>query len=104
MTKEQLEELYKIADELGYEEQSMQLIEEMAELTQGINKYRRYDKGIKQYENIVEEIADVEIMLEQIKHLLLVPNQTLDFIINDKIERTKQRLLKYGRNIKGDVK
>ena len=36
-------DLIEIADKLGYEEQSMQLIEEMAELTQAINKYRRYD-------------------------------------------------------------
>lgn len=103
MTKEQLKELHDIADTLGYEEQSMQLIEEMAELTQGINKYRRYDKGIKQYENLVEEIADVEIMLEQIKHLLFVSDITLDFIVNEKIERTKQRLLKHGKNIERGV-
>ena len=37
-------DLIEIADKLGYEEQSMQLIEEMAELTQAISKYRRYNK------------------------------------------------------------
>lgn len=72
----------KIADHYGYEPQSMQLIEEMAELTVAINKYRRFvSKGVNNavnnilqaeflLNNIIEEIADVEIMLEQIKHLI----------------------------------
>lgn len=103
MTKKQLEEIQEIADTLGYEEQSMQLIEEMAELTQAINKYRRYFRSNEHYENVVEEIADVKIMLEQIQHLLFIDDKNLDFIIDSKIERTKQRLLKYGKNIKGNA-
>ena len=37
------ENVKSIADKFGYEEQSLQLIEEMAELTQAINKHRRYN-------------------------------------------------------------
>ena len=37
------ENVKNIADKFGYEEQSLQLIEEMAELTQAINKHRRYN-------------------------------------------------------------
>lgn len=37
------EKMKCIADEHGYEYQSRQLIEEMAELTQAINKAWRYD-------------------------------------------------------------
>lgn len=67
-----------IADHYGYEAQSRQLIEEMAELTQAINKlWRKRGKGQSTdkswddvYISIYEEIADVEIMLQQIKHLL----------------------------------
>ena len=62
------EKMRYIADHYGYAEQSRQLVEEMAELTVAINKkWRGKDEGI---DNIVEEIADVEIMLEQIKYLL----------------------------------
>lgn len=46
----------------GGEEQLLLLIEEMAELTQAIIKYKR---GIEH--NIAEEIADIEILLSQVK-------------------------------------
>ena len=36
-----IEEIHKIADYYGYEAQSRQLIEEMAELTQALNKLWR---------------------------------------------------------------
>lgn len=71
----------KIANHYGYEAQSRQLIEEMAELTVAINKnYRAVyfgeatEEGAKKVletrEKIIEEIADVEIMLDQIKLFL----------------------------------
>jgi NTP pyrophosphatase (non-canonical NTP hydrolase) len=80
--------LKQIADTYGYDAQSRQCIEEMAELTQAINKFWRerldcgsidfYDWMINNGEfirskdlyDISEEIADVEIMLEQMKYLL----------------------------------
>lgn len=98
-----LDELKEIADTLGYEEQSMQLIEEMAELTQAINKHRRYGT----YEtkcNIIEEIADVYIVLAQIEYLVQINDLVLDCYVDDKIQRTKQRLLEYGKNIERGVK
>lgn len=71
------ENIKKIADHYGYEEQSRQLIEEMAELTQAINKLWRAEKNeagtekiIECWEKVVEEIADVDIMLDQIKYLM----------------------------------
>lgn len=67
------EEIHKIALHYGYESQSMMLIEEMAELTQAISKIRRAKEPIdfaEAFDSLVEEIADVEIMLEQVKYLL----------------------------------
>lgn len=65
-------DIEKIAQYYGYDNQSMQLIEEMAELTQAINHLRRIDnyEDVKSRQAVFEEIADVEIMLEQIKYLL----------------------------------
>ena len=67
----------------GYEAQSNQLVEECAELIQAVNKYRRVETGLGQpvaedkkaiaRDNLVEEIADVELMLEQVKYLLQIP-------------------------------
>ena len=75
--------IMEMAKHYGYESQSRQLIEEMAELTVAINKLWRVEKfcdrknimdvkGFSYLETkeIIEEIADVEIMLSQIKYLL----------------------------------
>ena len=64
------EAIKRISDHFGYESQSRQLIEEMAELTQAINHLWRYDNDLKRRNAVYEELADVEIMIEQIKHLL----------------------------------
>lgn len=49
----------------GEETQEMMFFEECGELFQALSKKRR---GFKDT-NIAEEIADVEIMLEQLKHI-----------------------------------
>lgn len=95
-------ELKKIAEHYGYEEQSNQLIEECAELIQAVSKYRRtatmpYTKQVasKQQtslDNLVEEIADVEVMLEQIKYLLQIPEEDIQITKLYKINRTKERI------------
>lgn len=98
--EENYKELLKtIADKYGYGEQSMQCIEECAELIQAINKFRRAASECKPYEvrkeaviNIIEEIADVEIMLEQMVYLLKVRREYIDEIKKQKIERTINRM------------
>lgn len=99
----------------GYEAQSNQLIEECAELIQAINKYRRAvsgrgwvlssmlepsqeDKDREQValDNLVEEIADVEIMLEQVKDLLQIPEEDIQAIKLYKINRTKEQIVSKG--------
>ena len=67
-----------IAERYGYEPQSRQCIEEMAELTQAINKlWRKQNFGgnsreiAEAQENLLEEIADVLIMIWQMKELLV---------------------------------
>ncbi len=49
----------------GADTQEMMFIEEVGELFQALSKKRRGFEGA----NIAEEIADVEIMLEQLKHI-----------------------------------
>ena len=93
------EKIKVIADHYGYEPQSRQLIEEMAELTQAINKLWRKKGNVQNTDkttdeclhNVFEEIADVEIMLEQVKHLLNCHDE-VNFIKRQKINRTLQRM------------
>ena len=87
----------EVAEYFGYEIQSEQLVEECAELIQAISKYRRA-RGTGQtialseeaaYENLVEEIADVENMLEQVKYLLKIQQSEIDEIKAEKTEKIK---------------
>ena len=91
-----------IADYYGYDAQSNQLIEECAELIQAINKHKRVMHNgqsvnitLKEsINNVSEEIADVGIMLAQIKYLLGINEQYIDTIKEMKIKRTAQRIEK----------
>ena len=100
------DDLIEIADKLGYEEQSMQLIEEMAELTQAISKYRRYN-DTEELLDLIEELCDVNIVLEQVIYLLSkkikdeINDDLLKYFNDDvkyKINRTKRRIEKTGKN------
>ena len=101
------EAIKKIAETYGYDAQSRQLIEEMAELMVAINKAYRLQKipvipffdevameRKKAFANIIEEIADVTIMLEQIKYLLDITDTYIDQIIEQKLNRQLERIEK----------
>lgn len=100
--------IVEMANHYGYDSQSRQLIEEMAELTVAINKLWRVEKfcGMKnimdvkgfsypEVKEIIEEIADVEIMLSQIKYL---------FGCQDEVEQEKERkILRQLERMKEEV-
>lgn len=97
--KEFYKDIFEIANHYGYESQSNQLIEELSELTQAIckkkrvaNKFSTYDEMEEANDNLIEEIADVEIMLEQIKYLLCINQRYIEKIKMQKIERQKLRI------------
>lgn len=106
MNEEIKQKIQKIAQKYGYDAQSRQCIEEMAELTQAINKFWRkvlkcgkrelvrYDDNLffpKEQDNLVEEIADVQIMLWQMEYLL---NADVSTIIEQKLNRQLERIEK----------
>lgn len=73
--------LQKAIDTYGEDAQMDMCIEEMSELTKAILKLRRYQKAHEGdctkalLDNIAEEVADVEIMLEQVKIMLECENE-----------------------------
>lgn len=87
-------ELKQIAEHYGLRLQMRQLIEEMAELTQVICKSERYDIETVR-DHLVEEVADVDIVLSQVKYLL--GDSEFDKIKDAKIKRQMQRITK-GEN------
>lgn len=86
--------LEKAVETYGTESQVDMAIEEMSELTKALLKYRRALKGntdisvSKAHSDILEEIADVEIMLDQMKIIYGEPICER----KHKIDRLKERL------------
>lgn len=66
-------------------------VEELSELQKELCKYLR---GNCDMSHLTEEIADVEIMLEQIKLFFNIDKQLLGTLKQYKLDRTKKRLLK----------
>ena len=89
-------ELLLIANHYGAESQLDQLTEEMAELIVAINHFKRFRKtdnaGIAA-ENLLEEIADVDLVLSQVKHLLGCRYE-VERIKEQKIQRQLERIAK----------
>lgn len=92
---------------LGYKQQSLIAMEECSELCQAISKCIRYydsrnynNKGNdKHIDNLAEEMADVLIMIEQLKEIYNVNEQDIQEWINKKEERLKENLKKTDDNI-----
>ena len=66
-------------------------IEELSELQKEICKSLRDKTNLS---NLCEEIADVYIMLAQLKIFYNIADTEINKVINQKIERTKERYLK----------
>lgn len=105
-------DIEKIAEHYGFANQTRQLFEEMAELTVAINKYHRHmskeDKSISDYvsehflkENIIEEIADVQIMLWQMQ-TFFKPFDVAP-VIEQKIARQLKRIEKEKKHMSKEL-
>ena len=73
-------------------------VEEMAELTKAICKVKRAQAGAEMgaaIENVVEEIADVQIMLDQLR---LIFARSTDEVEEDKLRRLLGRLNSYAES------
>jgi NTP pyrophosphatase (non-canonical NTP hydrolase) len=64
--------------------------EEAAELIQAINKFWRYPLDPKKKDDLIEEIADVEVMLEQLR--LIFDEDEIDKVKAFKCERLWKKM------------
>lgn len=78
----------------GMDSQINMAIEEMAELISALQHYRRKESWghHSTMEDIVDEIADVEIMIEQLKYMFGIDNLKLSAIQDKKLHRVKELL------------
>ena len=103
MDKKKIEQ---IANTYGWDDQCQVAIEECSELIQAICKHRRRHSHWKllnmfdcpEREHIIEEIADVEIMLSQLKYFLGA-DEEVEQEIEKKLERQIQRIKDEGYEV-----
>lgn len=81
--------IQKAIDTYGYDLQKQVAIEEMAELTKEICKDFR---GKENRDNIIEEIADVQIMIYQLMAMYSISDVDLAIEMGLKINRLSERL------------
>ena len=82
------DKLQMIADHYGIKEQLRQLAEECCELAVEANHSARKGTTVK----IIEEIADVAIMMEQIIYLAGIDRKDIDEVIDYKLNRQLERI------------
>ena len=86
----------EIIDKFGARNQMLKSVEELSELLQVLCKIMSADDGGVTKDKVIEEIADVEIMLNQIKIILDISEGEIESMKNYKIMRTAKRYLGGG--------
>lgn len=86
------EKLLFIINTYGTKNQEDKAIEELAELQQAILKHREY-RNCETEKSLIDEIADVSIMLEQLK-IIYSCHKEVDERVDYKIERQIKRIKK----------
>lgn len=93
-----MEDLYKrVIKKFGKENQIERLLEELNELGLAIHKYKRYNCSDVKKMLVCSELADVEILIEQMK--LIFPKEIIEKEKAFKLNRLEQDYLKNGDGI-----
>lgn len=89
MTEQQKAMCRQILEHYGIESQRRILVEECAELIQAISKVERNGSTTEMIRNLFAEIANVEIMLEQVKHYYSEygTDRLIDYKLNRQLKR-----------------
>ena len=90
MRQERINKLKPIINACGEKAQIIQAIEELSELQKALCKYLKAAM-IENKENITEEMADVQIMIDQLK-VIFNNDDDVQKVEVKKIERTYKRL------------
>lgn len=78
--------------EHGVVEETVIAMEECAELIQAISKVKRYGFVGEYKDNLIEEIADVSIVIREIMMIFGISVGDINEVIDSKIQRIKSRL------------
>lgn len=76
----------------GVSEETVIAMEECAELIQAISKVRRYGFGGQYKDNLIEELADVNIVIIELMMMFDISQDEFYNVIDKKIQRLRKRL------------
>jgi NTP pyrophosphatase (non-canonical NTP hydrolase) len=89
MMSEEIEIIKSAIRKNGKAMQTVVAIEEMSELQKELTKFIR-GKGNR--ENLIEEVADVLVMITQIQIMYALPDDEVERIMHLKLNRLKERM------------
>ena len=84
--------LEKAIKHYGAKNQMGVACEESAELIQAISKCLRYKDDIEARNNLVEEVADVLIMIDQLKIIVNIKDYEIECYRRYKLDRLERRI------------
>lgn len=93
MTPQQNKTIYRAIQTFGERNQVMQSIEELMELQKAL--FENVHRGTDNKANIAEEVADVEIMLAQVKKIYGIEQNEIEVTKDRKLERLEHTISKY---------
>ena len=89
LNEKQTKLIKRIIKHYGHTTQFNKCVEELSELIRALVRDNK--------SNLIEEIADVYIMLDQIMVMCNIPEETIDEMINKKIYRTLWRMEEHDK-------
>ena len=93
MTPEQNKTIHRAISTFGGRNQTMQTIEELMELQHAL--FENVHRGTDNRQNIVEEVADVEIMLAQIRQIYGIKQDEISKVQDYKLGRLNTTIDKF---------
>lgn len=93
MTPKQNRTIHRVISVFGEKNQQMQTLEELMELQRAV--FEHVHRGTDNRDNIVEEIADVEIMLAQLKEIHNIDPKEIEMVQERKLNRLDHTIDKY---------
>ena len=90
--EDNMEILKKAIKHYGVENQMIQTMEELSELSVAISKCLRYKDDIEARNNLVEEVEDALIMIDQLKIIMDIKDYELECYRQYKLERLERRI------------
>lgn len=100
MKPQYLKTTHRLISTFGERNQKMQAIEELMELQKAL--FENVHRGTANRSDIVEEVADVEIMLAQIKEIFDIRPHEIEDMQEYKLDRAEHTIEKYLNKKKQD--